>query len=149
MFPYGQSTPGKTSPTRLHCPCRNFREANHDAKAEAPIVQPPDAKSRLIRKDPDAGKDWRQEEKGTTEDEMVGWHHRLSGHGFEQALGDVEGQGSLECHGSRGPKESDTTEQVNNNNHVLHCCPPPPPPNSPSYEWLTAQLVAYQETLSF
>ena len=55
-----------------------------DAKAEAPILWPPDAKSRLIRKDPDAGKDWRQEEKGTTEDEMVGWHHRPDGHEFEQ-----------------------------------------------------------------
>ena len=58
-----------------------------DAKAETPVLWPPDAKSWLIWKDPDAGKDWRQEEKGTTEDEMVGWHHRLNGHAFEQALG--------------------------------------------------------------
>ena len=62
--------------------------------AEAPILWPPDVKSRLIKKDPEAGKGWKQEEKGLTEDEMVGWHHRLNGHEFEQALGDGEGQGS-------------------------------------------------------
>ena len=67
-----------------------------DAEAEAPAIWPPDAKSWLIRKVPDAGKDWRQE-KGMTEDKMVGWHHRLNGHKFEQALGDDEGQGSLVC----------------------------------------------------
>ena len=66
-----------------------------DAETEAPILWPPDVKSRLIRKDPDAGKDWGQEEKGETEDDMIGWHHRLDGHEFEQALGDSEGQGSL------------------------------------------------------
>ena len=64
-----------------------------DAEAEAPILWPPDAKNQLTGKDPDAGKDWRQEEKGVTEDEMVGWHHWLNGHGFEQTLGDTEGQG--------------------------------------------------------
>ena len=63
-----------------------------DAEAEAPILWPPDVKSWLIRKDPDAGKDWRQEEKGTTEDEMVAWHHQLNGQEYEQALGDGEGQ---------------------------------------------------------
>ena len=68
-----------------------------DAEAEAPILWPPDVKSRLIGKDPDAGKDWRQEEKATTEDQMFGWHHRLNGHEFEQLLGDGEGQGSLGC----------------------------------------------------
>ena len=68
-----------------------------DAEAEAPVLWPPDAKSRLTRRDPDAGKDWRQKEKGEAEDEMVGWHHRLNGHGFEQTLGDGEGQGSLAC----------------------------------------------------
>ena len=68
-----------------------------DAEAEAPILWPPNAKSWLIGKDPDAGKDWRQEEKGTTEDEMVGWHHRLNGHEFEQAPGVGDGQGSLTC----------------------------------------------------
>ena len=65
-----------------------------DIEAEAPIVWPTDAKSQLIRKDPDAGKDWGQE-KGATEDEMVGWYHRLNGHEFEQTLGDDEGKGSL------------------------------------------------------
>ena len=68
-----------------------------DAEAEAAILWPLDAKSLLIGKDPDAGKDWRQKEKGATEDEMVGWHHWLDGHEFEQALGDGEGQGSLAC----------------------------------------------------
>ena len=69
-----------------------------DGEAETPILWPPDAKSWLIVKDPDVGKDWSQEEKGTTEDEMVGWHHRLNGHEFEQASGDSEGQGSLACY---------------------------------------------------
>ena len=68
-----------------------------DTKAEVPILWPPDAKSWLIGKDPDAGKDWRQEEKGMTEDEMVGWHHWLNGHEFGQAPGDGEEQGSLAC----------------------------------------------------
>ena len=77
-------------------------------ETESPILWPPDAKSRLIRKDPDAGKDCRQEEKGMTEDEMVGWHHRLNGHEFEQALGDGEGQGSLVSCSPWGHKESDT-----------------------------------------
>ena len=74
-------------------------------------LKPPDAKSRLIGKDPDAGKDSRQEKKWMTEDEMVGWHHQLKGHEFEQALGDDEGQGSLACCGPWGLKESDATEQ--------------------------------------
>ena len=68
-----------------------------DAEAEAPILWPPDVKSRLIRKGPDAGKDWKQEEKGMTEDEMVGWHHWLNGHELEQFPGDGEGQGNLVC----------------------------------------------------
>ena len=68
-----------------------------NAEAEAPILCPPDVKSLLIRKDPDAGKDWRKEEKGMTEDEMVGWHHWLNGHEFEQAPGDGEGQRNLAC----------------------------------------------------
>ena len=63
--------------------------------AEAPILWPPDVKSQLTGKDPDAGKDWRQEEKGATEDEMVGWHHQLNGPKFEQAPEDGEGQESL------------------------------------------------------
>ena len=65
------------------------------AKAEAPVLWPPDSKNWLIGQDPDAGKDWRWEQKGMTEDEMVGWPHRLNGHEFEQALGDGEAQGSL------------------------------------------------------
>ena len=72
-------------------------------------------KSQLIWKDPDAGKDWRQEDKGMTEDEMVGWHHRLNGHEFQQTRGDGEGQESLACCSLFGYKESDMTEQLNNN----------------------------------
>ena len=68
-----------------------------DAEAEVPILCPPYVKSQLIGKDPDAGKDWRQEEKGVTEDEMVGWHHWLNRHEFEETLGDSKGQGGLAC----------------------------------------------------
>ena len=68
-----------------------------DAEAEAPILWPPDAKSWLIGKDPDSGKDWRQEETEVTEDEMVGWHHRLNGHEFQQTQGDSDGQWSPAC----------------------------------------------------
>ena len=75
-----------------------------DAEAEAPILCPPDVKSQLTGKDPDAGKNWRQEEKGTTEDEIVGWHHRLHGHEFEQALGVGDGQGSPVCSSPWGHK---------------------------------------------
>ena len=77
--------------------------------AEAPILWPPDVKSWFIGKDPDAGKDWGQEEKGMTEDEMVGWHQWLDEHEFEQTLGAGEGQGSLVCCSLWGGKESDTT----------------------------------------
>ena len=84
-----------------------------DAEAETPILWPPDVKSQLIGKDPHAGKDWRQEEKGMTEDEMVGWHHRLNGHEFEQALGVGDGQGGLVCCSPWSRKESHTTEQRN------------------------------------
>ena len=90
-----------------------------DAETEVPIIWPSDAKSWLIRKDPDPGKDWGQEEKGTTEDEMVGWHHRLNGHEFEQTLGDSEGQGSLACCSPWARKELDMTEQLNNNSKLL------------------------------
>ena len=85
-----------------------------DAEAEAPILWPPDVKSRLIRKDPDIGKDWRQAEKGTTEDEMVGRYHQLNGHEFEQTPGDGEGQESLACCSPWGCKELDTTEWLKN-----------------------------------
>ena len=84
-----------------------------DAEAETPILWPPDVKSWLIGKDPDAGKDWRQEEKGTTEDEMVGWHHWLDGHGFGWTLGVGDGQGDLACCSPWGRKELDTTERLN------------------------------------
>ena len=80
------------------------------------IFWPPDAKTWLTGKGPDAGKDWRQEEKGMTEDEMLGWHHQLNGHEFEQTPGDGEGQGSLVCYCPWSCKESDTTEQLNSNN---------------------------------
>ena len=83
-----------------------------DAETEAPILWPHDAKNWLIGKDPDAGKDWRQEEKGMTVDEIVGWHHRLGGHEFKQALGVGDGQGGLACCSPWGHKESDTTEQL-------------------------------------
>ena len=83
-----------------------------DAEAETPILCPPDVKSWLIWKDLDAGKDWGQEDKGTTEDEMVGWHHQLNGHEFEQAPGVGDGQGSLACCSPWGHKESDMTEQL-------------------------------------
>ena len=89
------------------------------AEAEAPILWPPDAKSWLIRKDPDVGKDWRQEKKGMAEDEIVGWHYRLDGHEFEQAPRDDEGWGSLVCCSPRGRKESDMTEWLNNNKILL------------------------------
>ena len=79
-----------------------------DTEAEAPILWPPDTKSWLTGKDPDAGKDWRQE-KGATKDETVGWHHWLNGHEFEQTLGDSEGQGSLVCCSPWGHKELDMT----------------------------------------
>ena len=81
-----------------------------DVEAETPILWPPDMESWLIWKDPDAGKDWGQEEKGTTEDEMVGWHHQLNGHGFGWTQGVVDGQGGLVCCGSWGCKELDMTE---------------------------------------
>ena len=90
-----------------------------DADAEAPILWPPDANNWLTGEDPDPGKDWRQEEKGTTEDEIIGWHHWLSGHEFEQALGVGDGQGSLARCSPLGCKESDTTERLHWTNTIL------------------------------
>ena len=84
-----------------------------DAEAEAPNLCPPDVKNWFIGKDPDVGKDWRREEKGTTEDEMVRWHHQFDGHEFEQALRVGDGQGSLVCCSPWGCKESDMTEWLN------------------------------------
>ena len=107
--------------------CKEIQQVHHkgdqswvfigrtNAEAETPILWPPDAKSQLIRKDPDAGKDWRQEEKGMTEDEMVGWHHPLDGHKFEQAPRVGHGQGSLACCSPWDLKELDMAEQLNNN----------------------------------
>ena len=90
-----------------------------EIEVEAPILWPTDVKSQLIgkdpdstkkkKKDPDSGNDWGQEEKGTTEDEMVGWHHQLNGHEFEQAPGAGDGQGSLVCYSPWGQEESDIT----------------------------------------
>ena len=108
-----------------------------DAEAETPILWPPDAKSWLIWKDPDAGKDWGQEEKGTVDNEMVGWHHWHNGHGFGWTPGVGDGQGGLVCCGSWGRKESDMTErwnrtEYNNLIYLSHTpnpffCHPPPP----------------------
>ena len=86
-----------------------------DVEAETPILWPPDVKNWLSGKNPDAGKDWRQEEKGMTEDEMVGWHHRLSGHEFEQAPGVGDGQESLACCSPWGHKRLDMTEWLKRN----------------------------------
>ena len=84
-----------------------------DTEAETTIYWPPDAKNWLIGKESDAGKDWRREEKGTTEDELVGWHHQLNGHGFEYTLGAGDGQETLVCFSPWGWKESDITEWLN------------------------------------
>ena len=100
----------------LICPKGNqswiFTEGT-DAEAETPILWPPDVKNWLTGKDPDAGKDWRWEGKGMTEDGMVGWHHQLDGHEFEYAPGVCDGQRSLECCSPWGHKELDRTERLN------------------------------------
>ena len=90
-----------------------------DAEAVTPILWPPDGKSWLIWKDPDAGKDWGQEEKVTTEDEMAWWHHRLNGHGFGWTLGVCDAQGGPACCGSWGSIESDMTEWLNWTQHLF------------------------------
>ena len=91
-----------------------------DVEAETPILWPLDAKNWLTGKDPDAGEDWRQEEKGTTEDETIGWHHQLYGLEFEQAPGVGDGQESLVCCSPWGHKGLDTTEQLNwNDCHII------------------------------
>ena len=105
-----------TDPFPFHYPKGDQPWVNfgiYDAKAETPVLWPPHEKSWLIGKDSDAGRDWEQEEKGTTEEEMAGWHHRLDGHEFEWTPGDGDGQGGLECCDSWGRKESDTTEWLN------------------------------------
>ena len=85
----------------------------NNAKTETPVLLPPHAKSWLIGKDCDAGRDWGQEEKGMTEDEMAGWHHQLDGHEFEWIPGDGDGQRGLACCDSWDRKESDTTDRLN------------------------------------
>ena len=89
-----------------------------EAKAEAPIIWPPDSNSWHTLKDPVAGKDWEQEEKGAAEEEMAGWHHRLNEHEFEQTLGDSEEQGGLVCCSLWDHKESDITKWLNNNTPI-------------------------------
>ena len=95
--------------------------------AEAPILWPPDSKNWLIGKDPDAGKDWRWEVKGMTEDEMVGWHHQLDGREFEQVPGVGDGQGGLAYCSPWGHKELDTTEQLNWTESQTSLCLSPNP----------------------
>ena len=85
----------------------------NESKAETPVLWPPHVKSWFIGKDSDAGRDWGQEEKGTTEDEMAGWLHWLDGHEFAWTPGVGDGQGGLACYDSRGCKESDRTERLN------------------------------------
>ena len=92
-----------------------------DFEAETPILWPPDKKSWLIWKDPDAGKDWRQKEKGITKDEMVGWNHWLNEHGCVWTPGVGDGLRSLECCSSRGCKESNTIERLNWTEPDLFC----------------------------
>ena len=94
-----------------------------DAEAETPILWPPDVKNRHSGKDPDAGKDWGWEVKGTTEDEMVGWHHQCDGHEFEQALGVGDGQGSPVWCSPWHHKESDTTERLSWTEVLIHWIP--------------------------
>ena len=88
-----------------------------DVEAKTPMLWPPDAKNWLTGKDPDAGKDWRQEEKGTTEDDVSGWHHRLDGHELEWTSGVGDGRGGLAWCGPWGCKESDTTDWLNWTEH--------------------------------
>ena len=92
----------------------------NDAKAETPVLWPPHVKSWLIGKDSDAGRDWEQEEKGPTEDEMAGWHHWLSGRESEWTLGVGDGQGGLACCDSWGRKESDMIERLNWDNDKIN-----------------------------
>ena len=112
-----------------------------DGEAAAPILLPSDGNSQLTGKDPDAGKDRRQEEKGATEDEMVRWHHWLNGGEFEQTLGYSEGQGSLACYSPWGCKELDMTERLSNNNKWFCNSPMPLPPHLLNNHILSITLV--------
>ena len=124
-----------------------------DVEAETPVLWPPDVKNWLIWKDPDDGKDWGQEEKGTTEDEMVEWHHWLDGHGFGWTLGVGDGQGGLVCCGSWGHKESDMTEQLNWTQILLpelrryHLCPYLS--NKYSNHVYTTKLYSFRQLLGY
>ena len=113
-----------------------------DAEAETPILWPPDVENRLIWKDPDSGKDWRQEKKGMTEDEMVGWHHQPDGHELEQTLRVGSGQESLACCSPWDHKESDTTEQLNWTE--LDCSPP-----ASSVHWILQTRILEWVAISF
>ena len=113
-----KSEQGKRSVVHLISKCMFF--GRNDVKAETPVLWPPHVKTWLIGKDSDAGRDWGQEEKGMTEDEMAGWHHRLNGHEFEWTLGDGDGQGGLACCNSWVHKELDTTEWLNWTEHYSH-----------------------------
>ena len=113
-----------TSSERLKKELKYNKVGRTDVEAETPILWPPDVKSWLIWKDPDAGKDWVQEEKGTTEDVMIGWHHWLNGHGFGWTPGVGDGQGGLACCDSWGHKESDTTEHLNWTEKIIPCVIP-------------------------
>ena len=95
-------------------PALNLSSTKVVSKESTSVLWPPHVKCWLIGKDSDAGKDWGQEEKGVTDDEMVGWYHQINEHEFEQTLGDSEGQGSLACCSPWGHKESDTMERLNN-----------------------------------
>ena len=98
--------------------CKEIQPVHPKGEAETPILWPPNAKSWHIWIDPDAGKDWGQEEKGMTEDKRVGSHHWINGHEFEQTPRDGEGQGSLVCCSLWGPKKSDMSERLNNNKSI-------------------------------
>ena len=114
----------------------------NDAKAETPVLWPPHAKSWLIRKDLDAGRDWGQEEKGMTEDEIAGWHHRLDGHEFGWTLGVSDGQGGLAFCDSWGRKESDMVEWLN-------WTDVPTAPNSLSFTILTRNIFFWYHTILY
>ena len=127
----------------------------NDAKAETPVLWPPHVKSWLIGKDSDAGRDWGKEEKGTTEDEMVGWHHWLDGREFEWTPGDGGGQGVLACCDPWGRKESYTTERLNwteflTSRNITGQAHTPEFPCIPGQQSLhSSQQVQYKKTHSY
>ena len=123
-----------------------------DAEAETPILWPPHAKSWLIGKDPDAGRDWGQEEKGTTEDEMARWHHLLDAHKFGWTPGVGDGQGGLACCNSWGCKESDMTERLNSteltkSNQNLKLTQSKLPPSCPVYFHFSPPILPFPQLI--